>query len=457
MAKEAKYLDIPLSTTLKFYKREDIRQEMLRSSRSREVAIKYGSKGFGKRPDILQYPNDILEAARQGATSFHVSEEIWSSPLQLQPSMKKADIDKLRSGWDLVLDIDCKFLDYSRIAADLLVKALSHHGISSISCKFSGNHGFHIGVPFGSFPDNVHGRETKLLFPDGAQQIALYLKEMIRKPLAERILAADSIDSISETTGISFSDLVGRSSGKPEFDPFRILDIDTVLISSRHLYRMPYSINEKSGLVSIPIDPKRILDFDKDSARPDVVEVSGFRFLDSVHSEQNETKSLFVQAFDFHVKETLKRQKEVRKMQHFADDLKIALDESFFPPCIQRIHKGLDDGKKRAVFILMNYLTSIGWDYAKIEAYMREWNMRNPEPLRENIWLGQLRYHMSRKKSILPPNCDNMMYMKGIGVCFPDNLCQKIKNPAQYSLRKARHLKPSKPKKDKKKPAESAE
>ena len=29
------------------------------------------------------------------------------------------------------------------------------------------------------------------------------------------------------------------------------------------------------------------------------------------------------------------------------------------------------------------------------------------------------------------------MYMLGIGVCKPDNFCAKIKNPAQYTTRKA--------------------
>ena len=121
---------ITLSQILKHYKREDIQHEIIEHAKDREVAIKFGDKGFGKRPDILKYPKDILELAKQGATSFHASEELWRSPLQLDPMMKRIDVENLRIGWDLVLDIDCKFLDYSKITADLLIKGLIQYPAS---------------------------------------------------------------------------------------------------------------------------------------------------------------------------------------------------------------------------------------------------------------------------------------------------------------------------------------
>ena len=57
--------------------------------------------------------------------------------------------------------------------------------------------------------------------------------------------------------------------------------------------------------------------------------------------------------------------------------------------------------------------------------------------------LGQLRYHKQQKKKILPPNCDNPAYYLDIGICKPDNLCNKIKNPISYAIRKSKHLKKS--------------
>jgi DNA primase large subunit len=43
------------------------------------------------------------------------------------------------------------------------------------------------------------------------------------------------------------------------------------------------------------------------------------------------------------------------------------------------------------------------------------------------------------KEKIMPPNCDNEGYYINIGVCKPDNLCKKIKNPVQYAKIKARN------------------
>ena len=107
---------IDLSTALKHYKRTDIQEEMVLHAENKEVAIKYGESGFGKRPDVLKYPRDVLELAKQGATSFHCSEELWSNPLQLNTALKKNEMEELRTGFDLVLDIDCPFVEYSKIA-----------------------------------------------------------------------------------------------------------------------------------------------------------------------------------------------------------------------------------------------------------------------------------------------------------------------------------------------------
>ncbi len=433
---------LSLSTLLLYYKRKDIQNEIIRNASEREVAVKFGEKGFGKRPDTLQYPDDILELAKQGATSFHVSEEIWDNPLRLSPTIKRKELDDMRKGWDLILDIDCNELEYSKIAADLLIKAMKHQGIKSISCKFSGNHGFHIAVPFKSFPQVVHNQETKSLFPEAPRKIAAYLKEMIRKRLSEEILKKDDASTVAKKFGKKFNDIVKDGS----FDPFAIMEIDTILISSRHLYRMPYSFNEKSGLVSVPVDPSKVMKFDKESAKPENVAVSHFRFLDDSNAVENEARDMIVQAMDYTVSEEenkaigeMKAEKEGEFKRHF-EEIQTAVPEEFFPPCIKLGLKGLVDGKKRFLFILVNFLTSVGWSYEDIEKRIKEWNNANPEPLRETIIVGQLRYHQQNRKKILPPNCDNQMYYKGMLICHPDNLCGKIKNPVNYSRRKTFYL-----------------
>lgn len=430
---------IPLNITLSHYKRRDVQEEIIKAADSREVAVKYGDK-FGNRPDVLNNPNDVLELAKQKATSFHSSEELWSNPLQLSTNIKRHEIEALRIGWDLVLDIDCSFYEYSKIAADLVIKALRFNEIKSISCKFSGNKGFHIGVPFEAFPEIIRNEKTRKMFPDAPRRIAFYIKELIKKPLGEKIMQFENnnfskiIEKTKENPNkITYHEKneLGDEIAKLNAEPF--LNIDTILISSRHLYRMPYSLHEKSGLVSLPLDPDDVLNFKKEDADPRGIKVSEFRFLDGENIVNGEGKKLIMQAFDF----SSSREEEINVEAKKDYEVKDAMPEQFFPPCIRLISSGLTDGKKRSLFILINFLTSLGWGYDEIEKYLKEWNKKNNEPLRENYLVGQLRYHKSQKKKILPPNCNNMMYYVDIGVCKPDNLCGKIKNPVSYSIRKS--------------------
>ncbi len=423
---------IDIGTVLRHYKRLDIQEEIVRCARDREVAVKYGDKGFGKRPDTLTYPKDIIEFAKQRATSFHVSEEHWSNALSLSPELRTDELDALRTGWDLVLDIDCYFWEYSKLTAKMLIQALRHHGIRSISCKFSGNKGFHIAVPYQAFPVKLHGKDTRLFFPEGAKRIALYLNEFIRERLSEEILKTNSVDDIMKTTGRRFDEIIKNS----KFDPFSIIDIDTLLISSRHLYRMPYSLHEKSGLCSIPIDPDRVMEFDKQMAEPDDVKVSSFRFLDTSGTKENEARDLILQAFDFSIPQTDDRPK--RDYDKEFEELTSAIPADFFPPCIHNILKGIEDGRKRSMFILINFFSNTGYDYDRIDELLHEWNKRNREQLREVNIRGQVRYRRMQKQKVLPPNCDNLSYYKNFGVCTPDNFCPRIKNPVNYAVLKAR-------------------
>ncbi len=423
---------IDIGTTLRHYKRADIQREMIQGAIDREVAVKYADKGFGKRPDTLSYPKDIIEFAKQGATSFHVSEEHWSNVFSLDPALKKEELDDLRTGWDLVLDIDCLFWEYSKLTAHLLVKALRDHGVRSISCKFSGNKGFHIGVPFQAFPVKLHGKDTRLFFPDGAKRIAYYLSEVIKKQLSREILKKYSVDQIMKTTGKPFKEIIKDN----KFDPYSVIEIDTLLISSRHLYRMPYSLHEKSGLCSVPIDPDDILCFEKEKARPDNLPLSQFRFLDSSKTVENEAGQLILQAFDFSVpRQEQERGKDYAKEY---DVLTTAVPYELFPPCIKNILAGLEDGKKRSMFILINFLDNVGYDYDSIGEILESWNKKNREPLRDVLIKGQLRYRRVQKKKVLPPNCDNSAYYLDFRVCTPDSFCPRIKNPVNYSILKSR-------------------
>jgi len=441
------YSMIPLNITLSYYKRRDIQEEMIIAAKDREVAVRFGDR-FGKRPDVLNNPADILELAKQKATSFHISEEIWRNPLQLNPNMKKHDMESLRTGWDLVLDIDCGIFEYSRIAARQIIKVLKSHDIKSASCKFSGNKGFHLGIPFESFPETIDSQKTSTLFPDAARRMAFYIKERIKKPVGIEIMKFENDDfsKIVEKTECKPNEIIyyeknkyGDKIGRLNVEPFLV--IDTILISSRHLFRMPYSLHEKSKLASIPVDPDKVLEFEKEFARPEKVKISKHRFLDKENVIENDARDLLVQSFDF---KPVIAEEEVKEKKHLSN-FEGAVPEELFPPCIILGFKGLKDGRKRFVFALINFLVSVGWGYDDIEKKLKEWNKNNEEALREVNLLGQIRYHKQQKKKILPPNCDNNMYYKDMGICKPDNLCNKIKNPVSYSQRKTFSLK--KPKK----------
>lgn len=424
-----------IAKTLSFYKRADVQEALVQQATDREIAIKFQTF-FGKRPDTLVYPNDVMEFAKKKASSFHCSEERWNNPLLLNPNMSKQEQTDLRSGWDLVLDIDCAFLEYSKIAAHYVIKILQHHNIKSVSCKFSGNKGFHIAVPFECFPDTWQGQPTKEMFPEIPRRIAAYIKEMIKDSVSRDILKLEQNDFsiILKKTGLSPEKITRYTENEagqqvPTLNAEPFLDIDTILISSRHLFRMAYSFHEKSELVSVPIDPNTVLSFSKEQAKHENIK-EVLPFLDR-NVTKSEATNLLTQAYDF----LPEIQEEEDKKELVYEVPEEALPKEAFPPCMQIALKGLKDGKKRFLFALLNFLECAGWNKEMVEKLVREWNTKNPEPLREVYIKGQLRYREFRKKAIPPPKCRS--FYQDLQICRPDNLCNKITNPASYVKRKA--------------------
>src|SRR3989344_3193176 len=432
-----------MDNLIKYYARKDIQKEIVNSSKNREVGVKFGDKGYGKRPDILQFENDVYEFVRKGATSFHISEERWTDPLRVQTGMSLKQLNELRSAWDLILDIDGANLEYSRLATYYIVEALKFYDIKNISLKFSGNKGFHIGIPFETFPKTLNRIEIKDFFPDGPRIIAGYLKSLIYEHLSSAILEKESVNEISEKLKKPKQSLIKNNM----FDPFTIVDIDTILISSRHLFRSPYSYNEKSGLISIPIKINNLMSFDKNQAKIGNVE-TGLRFLDSTKIEKEESTELFDKSIYWNLKNFKKEETKTVKIKTY-DVLSFLIPEEFFPPCIKILSSGVkSDGRKRALFILLNFLKSVGYNNEDMEKYVLNWNKRNYEPLKEGYIKAQLTWHKRQGKIILPPNCperqDNIPlasqqnYYTDLQFCKPDDFCKLIKNPINYAIKKQR-------------------
>ena len=237
-----------------------------------------------------------------------------------------------------------------------------------------------------------------------------------------------------------------------KFNSSSIVNVDTILISPRHLYRMVYSLHEKSGLASIPIDINRILLFEKNEANPDNTRINNLVFLDNSRTKCGEAELLMQKAFDFNpLIETEEQERALKKAFNSnlsVDEITQKIPEELFPPCIQSILNGnLKDGKKRSLFILINFLTSASWNYDEIKERLDVWNKSNLEQLRENLIVTHLNYHKMQKKNILPPNCPKrennqplmhqQNYYVDLQFCHPDGICFKIKNPLQYAKKRA--------------------
>ncbi|MEA3414153.1 MAG: GrpB family protein [Nanoarchaeota archaeon] len=495
-----------ISTSIKYYKRSEVSEALVKFAEDKEISVMYGMEKFGKRPDVLSYKNDVLELAKKKVSSFHCSEELWHNPLSIVTGMKRHELNDLRKGWDLILDIDCPDWDFSKLTTHLFIKALQDNGVNSITVKFSGNKGFHIAVPFEAFPKTIYFEgEKKLvkdLFPEGPRKIALYLLDFITRNyvdyntekkeitfLSGYKFTLDELSKIAKKFNKNLFTHICPDCGKERREeksriiylcencgflsnPTKssevisclkckypvekkivestcphcnskknpveklnldaVVDVDTVLISSRHLYRMPFSLHEKSKLSSIPIKIRDVLTFDKKDAEPEKI-VFDNPFLDRENVVEGEATNLFIRAFDFQYTPSKKSKPLLVKKIEVPED---AIAKDFFPPCILNILKGMEDGKKRALFILINFLRSVGWAVDQIELFVYEWNELNPEPLREQYIKGQISQIKRGKQILPPPSCSNQDYYKSLLICTPDKFCSKIKNPSQYAKNK---------------------
>lgn len=425
-------MQLDMRMVQEYYSREDVQKAIIDVAKDREIAGVFRSGSFGTRPNVLVYPNDVIEMVKSGVIEFHSSLERWSNPMAIRPD----NHEDLRIGWDLILDIDCKEFEHARITATVLCKALEKHGVKNHSLKYTGGKGFHIGIPWESMPDTIDYKKSVSMFPDVARHIGLYLKNHIKEDLGEAFLRKYRPEELAAQSGKP----LGKILADDNVDPFRIVEIDSVLISSRHLFRMPYSLNRNTGLVSVPMSLETLRRFRKDDARPDLVKVRE-RFLDK--GKPGEADILVAEAVDWW---TMRQAAELKKIIRKAALNKPAPKE-LFPPCIKNIEEGLSDGRKRSVFILRNFLYSLRWGREDVEKFIIEWNQKNKPPLSDSIIRGQLRLQRSTKDFILPPNCTKEGYYESFGICKPDHICgenKNVKNPINYTLRKIDRKRPEK-------------
>ncbi len=401
-----------------YYEQDELVDRFLELGQYREVVPTY-EQGYGKRPDAINFPGDFQQFVENGAVAFHASVEHWRNPLLID---SVSDLDDLREDWDLVIDIDCDdSFKLAKETAKLVIEELHQHDIQNVSVKFSGNRGFHIGVRAEAFPEKVDSEEITLMYPQLARGIVEYLREELKDEMIQKVREYGFEEKMND---------------EEKQDPYQVSDIENDW-GQRHLFRMPYSLHDGTWLVSLPIKEEEIDEFEKSDAEMDKIDFET-NFLDSY--EENEATNLVIQAMDF-----LEERREERREERMENSDKEfeapeeAIAEKHFPPTIKNILEGLEDGRKRGLFILINFYLTVGYSMNQIETKIWEWNERNEEPLREAYIKSQLRWHENREEIVPPPNYDSNGYYKDMQVYEGDSLEEKVSNPVSYVFRKIKN------------------
>jgi hypothetical protein len=506
-----------------YYSNPKIQEVILNFAGGREVVPSYMMESFGKRPDILIYPSDVMGAVNRGATSFHASEEIWEDPLQINSDMSYKELNKLRKGWDLLIDIDSPYLDYSKIAARLLLEALESYGINDYGVKFSGSKGFHLIVSGKAFPDIFEGGEKKKSFPEWPRAICEFLMSLVRKKYNKELGDLGvNFDALEKRQGLKKEDVVeSRFSGgekaikgvmvtlkcdrcgnfmqrpnmkitkrkikcvdegcpgryeidkiddyfyseggtssfdkryesnkkivysnsiKKDLDSEEVVEeieaeklgsLDLVLVASRHLFRMPYSLHEKTALASVVLEKDEIDGFKPGDADPFKVKIKEFL----PNNKLGEGERLLAAALEWkrrkNIREEGLQRKKYSEFKGKRVDLK-DVSEDMFPKPIKKLLKGLQDGKKRGLFILLTFLKSCGFSPEEINEKVRGWNKKNEQPLKEGYVRSQIEWHLKQNRKILPPNYSNGAFYKDLGLLDGK---EKTKNPLVDVARKVK-------------------
>lgn len=401
---------------LDYYSRKDVQASIAAAAKGREVACSSREGGYLKRPDMIQYPGDVLAKVHNGAVAFHLSVERWSNPLAVTTG---ANLGELRTGWDMIIDIDSKAkLEHSKAATIAVVDFLRDNGITP-TVKFSGRRGFHIGVAWEAFPEQADFQPTSRRYPEALQALAGFIREKVRTSILEAL--------VDEEGGVTA--LMGTVEGAKELSPWQFVDIEQNW-GNRHLFRAPYSLHSGTWLVSVPVKLFKLKHFDKESAKPENIQ-TGMPFLDN---KPEEASNFFVSAMDWWAKQ---KQAEKPRETGRATGKKVRIAEEHFPPCLQTIIAGLQDGKKRSLFTLVNFLKAMGWSDEEIEKKVNEVNGRHSSPLTQRMITTHLRYHLRKSTSVPPANCSNTDYYDAIAICKPDALCRNkaIKNPVNYAVK----------------------
>ena len=201
--------------------RQDIARAIFEYGRDRRVAVttEPGTLGGTKGQDGFRNPDEILDLARQAMEGAEntVPRRYPSFHGTLgRHAISRGALKKAQKGADVVIDIDVKE-DYKAAFAEgrKVLKFLDSYN-APYRVKFSGGSGPHIIIPYEAFPGSPSGRSAYR-----AHQVLFRF--------------------ISSRSGANH--------------------IDGSFTSTSHFHRIPYSLNENTGLASLPLRREQYDDF----------------------------------------------------------------------------------------------------------------------------------------------------------------------------------------------------
>lgn len=395
-----------------YYNTPRIKNRFMFNSEEREVVPRYIGGAYGKRPDKLNMKGDLEHFIDSNAAEFHASVEHWKNPLMID---EVEDPNLLRTGWDFIIDIDCdESFTLAKYTAQLIIEKLGELDIENIGVKFSGNRGFHLSIMDKAFPDKIEEEEFANLYPELQEKLITYLRHELK----------DSMKELVREHGYE-KQMQTQDRGE---DPYQVSDIEQGW-TGRHLFRMPYSLHSGSGLISLPIQKEEVLEFEKEQANPENI-IPKHQFF--IEPEENEAENLVETVLRFEEENPdLFRDRNGYDKNSSFDTPDEAIPEEDFPPTIKKILEGLNDGRKRGLFILIKFLQCTGWEWEQIRERLHKWNQRNNPSLKQGKIDRMVSYHKRQDKELPPPNYDANGYYKDMGVYQGEELA----NPVSYILK----------------------
>jgi len=417
----------------KVYSNKEIRELLYNFFSHREVMVRTAQNKV-IRPAPVINEADIMALVNIGAISFHAS-------------IDKYDQERIGEGTynivgrDLVVDIDIKYLpkdlgyEHPYELAKEIVKVMYDHVLSRMHCKslwikYSGNRGFHIVIPYEEIPKTILGlpfNEYALVFH---RSLLLLLKYIAYSYLEDSVLM-DTRETVTSED---------------------IVDIDLQIASPRHMIRAPYSVHEKTGLVSVVVPIKGLMSFDIESAKPPIDEIIP---LPSEYIENNEfiedilVYTFIVSSSEFRL-ENVFRELSLKKLAkkirtrhaYYRKKLSKINYEDIYPPCVRRMLEGLEDGRKRSLFHLTTFFKAIGLPADEVLLKLKEWNQKNKEPLSDKMIEYTVKYHYDENRKYLPYSCQRIKEEFGDTICKPDKYCKlyQVKHPLSYFYKRLRDI-----------------